>query len=213
MRKVRAVILMAILLVFCISNSSVAVEMETTTTVKKVKFINSPQNIVNVKVKTIKPSYYWHSQEERQMAYKIAIAEAGLEDEMGQKLVINCAINNMKALGFTDLIQEFNEKGRYSSVIGGEVYILSGDRKILVTDEMITEEIMKSVDEAFLKDYSKELIEEAALNIGCDDPKYYEQGARFFYNPKAVSGEQASLRENITVKFSYGNHVYYSYWD
>lgn len=158
--------------------------------------------------------YYNPTDEERQMAYLVAKSEAGIEDSFGQTLVINVAINNMKASGRSNLIEEFNASGRYSSVKNGvpSIYIKAEDKWIPVTEDMLSDELKAAVDRAFEKDYTEELLKEVAEEKGLDET-YYEDGALYFYNPNAVSDYQASLRANIKVFFQYGRHVFYRVWD
>lgn len=234
MKKMRSIICMVILLIFCIYGSisssgnifskgsmpieeNKPIELETIqVTVKTVAVSSPPQQLITIKTLECTKNYV-PSEEEREFAYKIAFAEAGREDSMGQTLVINAAINNMRAREFSNLIEEFNEKGRYSCVIEGKVYIIYKDKsgnqvQKLVTDDYITEELKEAVDRAFDKDYTEELLREAAERKGLNSPKYYEGGALYFYNPKGLSEERARERENIEVTFTHGRHVFYRYW-
>ena len=156
--------------------------------------------------------YYSPTVEELQMAYLIAKSEAGIEDSFGKILVINVAINNMKESGYSNLIEEFTASGRYSSVINGVPSIKQGDEWIPVTEEMLDSELKSAVEMAFEKDYTEELLREVAEANNLDET-YYKGGALFFYNPKAISDYQASLRVNIKCEFQYGRHFFYRIWD
>ena len=150
---------------------------------------------------------YQPTEEERQFAYKIAFAEAGVEGSVGQTLVINAAINNMRKNGFSSLIEEFKAEGRYQSVKNGEVYN-SGK---VVTE--VPDSVKVAVDLAFEYDYSEAILKQQAENLGITDSKYWEGGATYFYNPEYCSERQNKLREKIKVKFQYGDHIFYRYWD
>lgn len=162
--------------------------------------------------------YYQPTDEERQYAYLLAFAEAGIEDSLGQTLVINVAINHMKDKGYSNLIEEFTAKGRYSSVIDGVPCIKVKDENgeccwKPVTEENLTDELKAAVDVAFQKDYTEEMLREVADELG-KDSSYYEGGALYFYcsDPRALSPEALASREGIEVKFEYGRHIFYRIW-
>lgn len=156
--------------------------------------------------------YYEPTDEERQMAYLVAKSEAGIEDSFGQTLVINVAINNMKANGYSSLIEEFTASGRYSSVKNGVPSIKQNGKWIPVTEDMLSDELKSAVEMAFEKDYTEELLKSVAEEKNLSED-YYKDGALYFYNPNAVSDYQASIRANIKVSFKYGRHVFYRIWD
>ena len=155
------------------------------------------------------PVNYEPSEEERDFAYRLAFGEAGIESELGQILVINVAINNMREKGYSDLIQEFTIKNRYSSVKGVEVY---NEGKVVLT-ENVPQSIKEAVDEAFRVDYSEQMLKEQAEALGITDSKYWEGGALYFYNPDKCSEYQNSIRKNVKVKFRCGDHLFYRFWD
>ncbi len=155
---------------------------------------------------------YNPTDEERWWAYRIAKSEAGIEDDFGKTLVINVAINSMRAKGRLNLVEEFTAPGRYSSVIDGVPCIPKDGELIPVTDDMLSDELKAAVDAAFEKDYTEEILKEEAVTKGLDKT-YYEGGALYFYNPKAVSEHQAELRASIKVSFEYGRHIFYRVWD
>ncbi len=163
---------------------------------------------------------YIPSEEERMWAYKIAFAEAGLEDSMGQTLVINSAINNVREKGYNNLIEEFTEKGRYSSVKNGIPYVLDRDGYRPVTEADLSNELKQAVDKAFEKDYTEELLHNATIQayregrISTIGEEFYKGGATYFYNPKVISEGQLAMRnkDKVPVSVQYGNHVFYRYW-
>ena len=169
------------------------------------------QEVTVVPVAISGGSNYNPTAEERQWAYRIAKSEAGIEDAFGKTLVINVAINNMRASGHSNLIEEFTYSGRYSSVVNGVPCIMGNDGLIPVTDDMLTDELKNAVDLAFEHDYTEELLKQVAEAKGLD-ASYYEDGARYFYNPDAISEYQASLRADIKVRFKYGRHIFYKVW-
>jgi len=161
--------------------------------------------------------YYNPTDEEREMAYKLAFSEAGIEESFGQTLVINVAINNMMDKGYSSIIEEFISSGRYSSVINGvpSIQVKREDGTKVwtpVTDDMLSDELKEAVNLAFERDYSEDLLKEVAEEMGLDS-SYYEGGALYFYAPKAISEEAKKSRSNIKVDFQYGRHVFYRIWD
>lgn len=177
------------------------------------------EEMVVVQATVIKANYI-PSEEERMWAYKIAFAEAGLEDSMGQTLVINSAINNVREKGYSNLIEEFTEKGRYSSVKNGLPYVLDRDGYRPVTESDLSNELKQAVDKAFDKDYTEELLYNATIEayrdgrISTIGEEYYKGGATYFYNPKVISERQLAMRskDKVPVSVQYGNHVFYRYW-
>lgn len=160
-------------------------------------------------------TYYSMSQQEFELSCKIAVAEAGNQGLMGMVYVINCAINNAKALEIS-LLEEYNCH-RYSSIVNGEVCIVyyneMGEQiQKPITEDMITEEVRQAVSMAASKDYTEEMLRDIAIAKGYDS-SYYEGGAQYFYNPNAVSGEQLAKRANISVSFIYRDHVFYRLWE
>ena len=104
--------------------------------------------------------YYNPTDEEREMAYKLAFSEAGIEESFGQTLVINVAINNMMDKGYSSIIEEFISSGRYSSVINGvpSIQVKREDGTKVwtpVTDDMLSDELKEAVNLAFERDYSE----------------------------------------------------------
>lgn len=182
----------------------VLVEETKVTTLKKVTE-EEIMSIPEIKV----GNNYNPTEEERNFAYRVAWGEAGIEGSMGQILVINAAINHMKEKGYSNLTEEFEAAGRFSCVINGQVY----NCEKIVNVEDVPQEVKDAVDSAFENDYTEELLKKQAESLGITDEKYWKGGATYFYNPKACSEHQNSLRENIKVKFQYGHHIFYRYWD
>lgn len=215
MKRLISVLFVVGMLIFCIIGAS----MQTEATTEEVTLTQYASAQLTIQITSFKRIMnYEPTEEEREFAYKVAYAEAGNEDALGQILVINTAINNMRAQGFENLIEEFTKKGRYSTVIDGQVYLIYRDKcgnkiKKLVTDEMISQDLKEAVDEAFINDYSEELLMQEANRLGISDPKYYEGGSLYFCNPEAISSAKATERMYIKVMFTHGNHVFYRYWD
>lgn len=152
---------------------------------------------------------YNPTEAERVYAYKVAFGEASNQGSMGQTLVINVAINNMRKNGDSSLIQEFERSGRYSCVENGEVY--NSGKVVEVSD--VPQSVKDAVDAAFDYDYSEQLLKAEADQLGITDESYWMGGATYFYNPNLCSDNQNNLRQNIKVRFEYGNHIFYRYWD
>lgn len=159
--------------------------------------------------------YYNPTDEERKWAYLMAKAEAGTEDSFGMTLETNVAINRAIETGGS-LIDVYTADGQYSSIHNGvpHLRIVHEDGSIewiLVTEDMITDEIREAVDKAFEKDYTEEILKEEAISGGLDS-SYYEGGALYFYNPYAISAEREKERAGIKVAFQHGNHRFYRDW-
>lgn len=156
--------------------------------------------------------YYNPTEEERKWAYLMAKAEAGTEDSFGMTLETNVAINRAIETG-DSLIDVYTADGQYSSIHNGlpHLRIVHEDGSIewiLVTEDMITDEIREAVDKAFEKDYTEEMLKEEAISGGLDS-SYYQGGALYFYNPYAISVEREKERAGIKVAFQHGNHRFY----
>ncbi|MDE5830457.1 MAG: hypothetical protein K2H53_01930 [Clostridia bacterium] len=171
-------------------------EEVTETAIASIKIL-SAEEIIEAKAINYNPTA-----EEREMAYKVAFAEASIESSMGQTLVINVAINNMRKHGYTSLMQEF-QAGRYSSIVDGVVY----NEGKAVEIENVPQSVKDAVEEAFNNDYTEEALKAEAEKLGITDSKYWEGGATYFCAPSC------SGRENVKVKFQLGNHMFYRYWD
>lgn len=181
---------------------------------ESIKEIEKQSNISIVEL--IVKLYYYPTEEERLWAYLMAVAEAGLESQFGQTLVTNVAINRAIQSG-GNLIDVFTKDGQYSSIHNGVPHICikhedGSTEWILITEDMITDEVKEAVDRAFKKDYTEELLKEEAIKKGLS-PSYYEGGALYFHNPKAISQEQSDSRANIKVSFQFENHVFYRIWN
>ncbi len=159
-----------------------------------------------------KVMYYMPTEEEREFLYKLVYAEAGYQSAFGQTLVANAIINRAINSDQT-IIQVGCASGQFSPVKNGIPYIYSHGQLIPVTDDMISDELRAAVDAALKEDVSKELLKKAAQEVGISDPKYWENGVLYFYNPKACDQKQISAREHVKVSLEYGDHVFYSYWD
>lgn len=161
----------------------------------------------------INNNYYNPTENERQWAYLMAYAEAGIEKPFGQTLVINVLIN--RALrNNSDLITVSLEDGQFSCIHNGVPCIYSDKEDVWfpVTEDMITDELRDAVDSAFEKDYTEDLLKEVAEAKNLSE-NYYQGGALYFYSPGAVSDYQSNLRANIQVSFRYGGHVFYKVWN
>lgn len=163
----------------------------------------------------VEEPYYKPTEEERKWAYLMAKAEAGLEDSFGMTLETNVAINRAIETG-DNLIDVFTADGQYSSIHNGvpHLRIVHEDKSIewiLVTENMITDEIRAAVDKAFEKDYTEEILKKETISKGLDS-SYYEGGALYFYNPNAISAKREEERAGIKVSFQHGNHRFYKKW-
>lgn len=94
--------------------------------------------------------YYSPTPEELQWAYLVAAAQTGDEEPIIQTMGTNVAINIAKAEGIS-LIDVFTAPNRFSGVHNGIPTLPNGEP---VTEDMLTDELKKAVDAAFLHDYT-----------------------------------------------------------
>lgn len=185
----------------------------------KIEEVTSTENEIELKIENLE-AYYIATEEEIEYLCLLVYAEAGTQDFMGKVYTANACINNTKDKGYSSIIEEANSsKTRYSCVKNGVPCILHGDVWVPVTNEDVTEEVREAVNTALLKDYTEEILKEEAQRIANEnpnfemDPKYYEGGALYFYNPKATKGVEKESREKVKVKFEHGSHIFYRFWN
>lgn len=157
--------------------------------------------------------YYVPTDEERVFSYKLAYAEAGSEDPMTQTMCINTGINRAKKAGIS-LIEVYTADGQFTPVRDGvPTYWDSKKQKRLpVTEDMLSDELKAAVDEAFKKDYTADLLKAEAERLGLGD-EYWEGGALYFCNMSKLNKKQSDARANIKCKVKHGKVTYYRVWD
>ena len=102
--------------------------------------------------------YYQPTEEERQMAYFMACAQALGEEQLVQTMETNVAIN-IAIKENMNLIDVFNERGWFSGMHDGvpSFSIENEDGSITwipVTEDLLTDEVKEAVDLAFFHDYT-----------------------------------------------------------
>lgn len=166
---------------------------------------------------TVMPEWrYKPTEEERWYTYKLAFAEAGAEDPIGQTAVAEVGINSVEYGWADNLIEEFQRPGRYSSVIDGipQVPAYGGGYRP-VTEDDLSEELKEAVDRAFLGErVTEQLLRAQAESQGLTDEAYWKGGALYFFNWNAI-GPKAKEDRNQTrmpVRVEIGNHTFARYW-
>ena len=108
---------------------------------------------------------------------KLTFSESGNQPDLGQILVANAVLNRAKASG-QSVVQVGCASGQFSPVKNGVPCVRRNGKWIPVTDEMLTGQLKSNVRKALEKDYSIELLQEAAMQKGITDPRYWESGSR-----------------------------------
>lgn len=158
------------------------------------------------------------SEEDEFLIKSVAYAEAGIDGKEAVKAVMHVLYNGTKVEEFGSSIREVaNKSGAFSSVIGGRVYLVTKKGNILVTQDILP----SYVDEAYETfvtevqagiDPTKELLREQAYLQGLDDPKFWQNGALYFYNVSAISLSEQNARAGIRVQIPIGTQYFYCYW-
>ena len=158
------------------------------------------------------------SEEDEFLIKSVAYAEAGIDGKEAEKAVMHVLYNRTKAEGFGSSIYEVvNQLGAFSSVKGGYVYLVTKDGNFLVTQDILP----THVDEAYETfvaevqagiDPTKELLRDQAYLQGLDDPKFWQNGALYFYNVSAISLSEQNARAGIRVQIPIGTQYFYCYW-
>lgn len=168
---------------------------------------------------TIAPVLQWRYQptdEEFLYSCKLAFAEAGAENAIGQTAVIEVALNSVDYGWADSIIEEFRRPYRYSSVIDGVPQVPAyGGGYRPVTEDDLSEELKEAVRRAFLGErVTEQLLREQAERQGLTDDAYWKGGALYFFNWNAI-GQKAKEARNQTampVRIEIGNHTFARYW-
>ena len=144
---------------------------------------------------------------------KITYAEGGLEDENGQVAVAATILNRLDNNSFPETLEDvINQKGAFSSVHDGEIYIMC-EEPYVVEYENIPDITKTAVERAINgEDPTEELLQGEAQRLGLDKKEFVNGGALFFYNPYACGEDALKEREKIQVKIKIGKHIFYKVW-
>ncbi len=172
-----------------------------------------------VPVQTSAPVFQWRYQptdEEFLYACKLAFAEAGAENAIGQTAVIEVALNSVDYGWADNIIGEFQRPYRYSSVIDGVPQVPAyGGGYRPVTEEDLSDELKEAVRLAFLGErVTEQLLREQAEHQGLTDEAYWKGGALYFFNWNAISQKAKDARNQtaMPVRIEIGNHTFARYW-
>lgn len=129
---------------------------------------------------------------------RMTYAESGLEDIEGQIAVAAVIINREQNSNFPNTFKGvITQSGAFSSVQGGEIYIMTANPYVLDYED-IPERTIEATQRAINgEDPTEQLLWNEAVRLGLDPQKYAEGGALFFYNPSACSAEALAERANI----------------
>lgn len=158
------------------------------------------------------------SEEDEFFLKSVAYAEAGIDGKEAVKAVMHVLYNRTKAEGFGSSIREVvNKSGAFSSVRGGYVYLVTSEGNILVTQDILPTYVNEAYETFVAEvqagiDPTKELLQEQAYLQGLDDPKFWQDGALYFYNPYAISWNEQNARASIRVQIPIGSQYFYCYW-
>ncbi len=158
------------------------------------------------------------SEEDEFFLKSVAYAEAGVDGKEAVKAVMHVLYNRTKAEGFGSSIREVvNKSGAFSSVRGGYVYLVTSEGNILVTQDILPTYVNEAYETFVAEvqagiDPTKELLQEQANLLGFEEPKFWQDGALYFYNPYAISWNEQNARASIRVQIPIGSQYFYCYW-
>lgn len=158
------------------------------------------------------------SEEDEFFLKSVAYAEAGVDGKEAVKAVMHVLYNRTKAEGFGSSIREVvNKSGAFSSVRGGYVYLVTSEGNILVTQNILPTYVNEAYETFVAEvqagiDPTKELLQEQANLLGFEEPKFWQDGALYFYNPYAISWNEQNARAGIRVQIPIGTQYFYCYW-
>lgn len=159
---------------------------------------------------------YQPTEEEFLYACKLAFAEAGLEEPIGQTAVIEVALNAVEAGYASNIIEEFVRYGRYSSVKDGVPQVPGLDGKYRpVRESDLSDELKEAVRKAFKGErVTEKYLKEQAFLQGLTDESYWRGGALYFFNWELISekAKQERNQEAMPVRVKIGNHTFARYW-
>ncbi len=151
---------------------------------------------------------YIPSPEEIDNLCKLIYAEAGNQPYEGMVAVAEVVFNRIRSEQFPDTINEvIFAPGQFSPCSNGG--IKSNGRYVSLNSD-VSGEIKQAVLEAWSgSNITEAMLKKEALSRGVNDPSYWEGGALYFANPRAVSN--SSTKNQILssqVKVSIQDHVF-----
>lgn len=159
---------------------------------------------------------YEPTDEEFLYTCKLAFAEAGAEEAIGQTAVVEVALNSVEYGWASSIIEEFQRPYRYSSVINGipQVPAYGGGFRP-VTEDDLSCELKEAIRKAFLGErVTEQYLKEQALRQGLTDEAYWKGGALYFFNWNAIGKKEQEARNEtaMPVRISIGHHTFARYW-
>ena len=141
------------------------------------------------------------SEEDVRLLQKATYAEAGICSEEAQRGVAATILERGRERG-ESIREVIFERGQFSCAKDGEIYLITSEGDILVTDEMVENEKTTSAVLEAIENGAGENITSA---IG-GEPLY-------FYTPTELSEKESFARESISKRFQVDKMVFYRIWD
>ena len=141
--------------------------------------------------------------------YKLVYAEAGNQPYEGKVAVAEVVFNRVESPNFPDTINDtIFDKYQFSPCYDGQsIRLVSGKE---VSDENVTDEIKQAVNEAWYgSNITEIMLRNEAYSNGIYDTSYWEGGALYFANPKAITND--SLKTDVLtslVKVDIKDHTF-----
>lgn len=148
------------------------------------------------------------SDEERLWLAKIIYAESGICGLDEQIAVGKTILNRMEKYNMT-IYEVITSKGQFSSVINGEVYLITSSGNILVTEDIISDRSWEAVETVLSGEQTlvEKLLMDEAIRLGLDVQEYAEGGPMFFVNVDAVKNKE--YYNSLTCKVKIGYQTFY----
>lgn len=141
------------------------------------------------------------SEEDVRLLQKATYAEAGICSEEAQRGVAATILERGRERG-ESIREVIFERGQFSCAKDGEIYLITNEGNIPVTDEMAENE--KTIS-AVLEAIENGAGENITSAIG-GEPLY-------FYTPTELSEKESFARESISKRFQVDKMVFYRIWD
>lgn len=141
------------------------------------------------------------SEEDVRLLQKATYAEAGICSEEAQRGVAATILERGRERG-ESIREVIFERGQFSCAKDGEIYLITNEGNILVTNEMAENE--KTIS-AVLEAIENGAGENITSAIG-GEPLY-------FYTPTELSEKESFARESISKRFQVDKMVFYRVWD
>lgn len=141
------------------------------------------------------------SEEDVRLLQKATYAEAGICSEEAQRGVAATILERGRERG-ESIREVIFERGQFSCAKDGEIYLITSEGDIPVTDEMVENEKTTSAVLEAIENGAGENITSA---IG-GEPLY-------FYTPTELSEKESFARESISKRFQVDKMVFYRIWD